>query len=173
MVRPSSSVELLECHSCGNLGFGTGEISCCDRAMEPAEATSTAVNQPSLADVMRMVHGMSPTELDICLCVMEGGALTVSELAEQIDYDRSVVSRHLNHLVDLGVIGKQRRLLEGGGQVYIYTPNDPDVVRRQLVGSFMNWVKEATSLVDAVSRDKVEAIVDADTDDPKWKLYRT
>jgi len=96
----------------------------------------------------------------------------VAELAEQVDYDRSVVSRHLNHLADLGVVDKQRRILKEGGQVYVYTPNDPAAVRRNLLGAFILWVQEATSLIDSLSRKKVEAIVKTDTGDAQWKIYQ-
>lgn len=172
MRSSPSSARLFECVSCGNLGLGQGEIVCCDGAMKPTTDEDFGVSQPSLEELMRTVFDMSKTELDICLCVMEGGGQTVAELAAEVDYDRSVVSRHLNHLVDLGVVDKRRRLLAEGGQVYVYTPNEPDVVRRSLTGAFVTWVQEATSLIDSLSRDKVEAIVETDTDDPQWKIYQ-
>lgn len=140
--------------------------------MEPASNDDFSVSEPSLDELLRTVFDMSETELDVCLCVMEGGEQTVAELAEQVDYDRSVVSRHLNHLVDLGVVDKRRRLLKEGGHVYVYVPNDPEVVRRSLAGAFATWVQEATALIDSLSREKVEAIVEADAESPQWRIYR-
>lgn len=172
MRSPPSAAEIFECVSCGNLGLGQGEMVCCDKPMKPASDEDVGVSQPSLDEVMRTVFDMSETELDICLCVMEGGEQTVTELAEQVDYDRSVVSRHLNHLADLGVVDKHRRLLKEGGQVYVYAPNEPDVVRRSLAGAFVTWAQEATSLIDSLSREKAEAMVESDTQDPQWKIYR-
>jgi predicted transcriptional regulator len=168
----SSSAELLECGSCGNLGFGQGGMVCCDSAMEPVDGDGDGVTRPSFEELVRTVFDMSETELDICLCVMEGGDRTVAELAREVEYDRSVVSRHLNHLVDLGVVDRHRRLLEEGGQVYVYTPNEPDVVRRNLAGAFVAWVRDATSLIESLRREKVEAMVEDNARDPQWEIYR-
>ncbi|ELY91147.1 ArsR family transcriptional regulator [Natrinema altunense] len=172
MGTPPSTVETFECPSCGNLGFGRGEIVCCDRPMERVTDADVGVTQPDLDEVMRSIFGMSETELDICLCVMEGGEQTVSELAEQVEYDRSVVSRHLNHLADLGVVDKHRRLLKEGGQVYIYAPKDPDAVRHALAGAFVTWAREALSLIDSLSREKTESMVDRETQDAQWRIYQ-
>lgn len=172
MTDNPSSATLFECDSCGNLAIGQEEIVCCGEAMKRVSNENIGVSEPSLNQLMRTVFDMSETELDICLCVMEGGEQTVAELAEKVDYDRSVVSRHLNHLVDLGVVDKQRRILKEGGHIYVYTPTDPAVVRRNLLGAFIFWIQGATSLIDSLSREKVEAIVKADAQDPQWEIYK-
>lgn len=140
--------------------------------MEPVRDEAEGSDKPSFDELMRVVFDMSETELDICLCVMEGGEQTVKELAERIEYDRSVVSRHLNHLVDLGVVEKRRRILEEGGQVYVYSPNAPDVVRRNLTERFVRWVREATVVLESLNREKVESMVETDAGDTQWKVYR-
>ena len=172
MTNEVSSATLFECDSCGNLGIGQEEIICCDTEMTRLSNKDTSINEPSLNQLMQTAFDMSETELDICLCVMEGGEQTVAELAEQIEYDRSVVYRHLNHLSDLGVVDKQRRILKEGGQVYVYAPNSPAAVRRNLSRAFIFWVQGATSLIDSLSREKVEAMVKTDAEDPQWKIYQ-
>lgn len=172
MAQPPSSVRLYECASCGNLGFGRDGVVCCDREMTPAADTSFGVTQPTLPDMLGTVFNMSETELDICLCVMEGGEQTVADLAEQVEYDRSVVNRHLNHLVELGVLDKHRRILKAGGEVHVYRPKGPEEVRRSLIGAFMGWVQQATPLLESLSREKVEAIVESDAEDPQWRIYQ-
>jgi len=162
--------ELLECDNCGNLAVGQGEVRCCDRPMGPAEG-SDAVPEPELADLLRTVFDMSDTELEICLCVMEGGDLTVQELADQIGYDRSVVSRHLNHLSELGVVDKQRRILEQGGHTYVYQPVAPEQVRERLTDAFVTWVRGGTDQLGSLRREKVEAIADTG-DEPAWEIFR-
>ena len=72
----------------------------------------------------------------------------------------------------LGVVDKQRRLLTDGGHVYVYTPTEPDAIRRRLAGAFLSWSRAATALIDSVSKEKVEAIVDKETDNPQWRIYR-
>jgi predicted transcriptional regulator len=140
--------------------------------MQPPRNDGLDVEQPSRKQLMRTVFDMSESELDICLCVMEGGEQTVAELSEQVNYDRSLVSRHLNHLVDLGVIEKRRLLRQEGGQVYIYAPNGPEVVRQNLSMGFLKWLQEANTLINSITREKVESMVEADTTEPQWKIYQ-
>jgi predicted transcriptional regulator len=165
-----------ECDTCGNVGIGDGEIRCCGGVMEPVDRDrDEGVDPPgpSLEELLRTVFDMSDTELDICLCVMEGGDLTVEELAEQTGYDRSNVSRHLNHLADLGVVEKRRRLLRQGGHEYVYAPEDVETVRESLRRQFAVWVAGASEQLDAVRREKVEGIVEGDDDaDSRWRVYR-
>lgn len=172
MGDATQSTGLFECDACGNVGLGQGEIRCCGRPMRAVEEEDAPFVQPTLEELLRTVFDMSATELDVCLCVMEGGELTAKQLAEQIDYDRSVVARHLNHLVEIGVLEKRRRLLEGGGHVYVYSPVGPDAVRRSFEELFRQWVGQAASLVDGVRREKVEALVEADLGDPQWTIYQ-
>jgi predicted transcriptional regulator len=164
---------LLECDACGNLGLGDGEVRCCDRAMRPVEeAVPGAVEAPSLDGLLTTVFDMSEAGLDVCLCLMEGGEGTAAELAEQTDYDRSVVSRHLNHLADLGVLEKQRRLLKQGGHVYVYAPNEAPEVRESFRRAFLGWVAAAGAEIDELGREKVEAIVESETAEPQWQVFK-
>lgn len=158
------------CDTCGNLGVGTDSIRCCETIMSPVEPVD-AVAEPELADLLRNVFQMSDAELEVCLCVMEGGTLTVKELAEQIDYDRSVIARHLNHLAELGVVEKQRQLLKQGGHVYMYKPVDPETVRSRLTAAFLTWVSGATGEIATLREEKVASIAESDGE-TAWTLFR-
>jgi len=167
---PADPPDLLSCDHCGNVAVGNGRITCCEATMTPTDPVDS-VDEPELGDLLRDVFGMSDTELEVCLCVMEGGTMSVNELAEQIEYDRSVVARHLNHLAALGVVEKQRRLIEQGGHVYVYEPVAPDVVRERLTLAFTTWVRGATERIGTLRREKVESIAD-DGGESAWKLFR-
>jgi predicted transcriptional regulator len=169
-MAPADSPKLVSCDDCGNVAVGSGPITCCDAPMTTTDPAD-GVDEPDLSNLLNDVFGMSDSELDVCLCVMEGGTMSVNELTERIDYDRSVVARHLNHLAALGVVEKQRRLIEQGGHVYVYRPVDPAVVRERLTAAFATWVRGATERIGALRREKVESIADAD-DEPAWKLFR-
>jgi predicted transcriptional regulator len=169
---PTDSPELLSCEQCGTVAVGSGPVTCCEATMTPTDPID-AVAEPDLADLLSDVFGMSDAELEVCLCVMEGGAMSVNELADRIDYDRSVVSRHLNHLAALGVVEKHRRLIEQGGHVYIYQPVAAEAVRERLTAAFATWVRGATEQIAALRREKVESIADTDDgDEPAWTLFR-
>lgn len=161
---------LLSCDSCGNLAVDSGTVTCCAATMTEPEPVD-AVADPTLEALLRDVFQMSDAELDVCLCVMEGGTMTVTELATEVAYDRSVVSRHLNHLAALGVVEKQRRLLEQGGHVYIYRPVSAETVRERLTAAFGTWVQGATEEIATLREQKVASIADID-DEPAWTLFR-
>jgi len=169
-MPPEEPPELRSCDRCGNVAVGSKPITCCETTMTPAEPVD-AIAKPDLAAILRHVFQMSDTELEVCLCVMEGGTLTVTELAAQIEYDRSVISRHLNHLAELGVVEKQRRLIRQGGHVYVYRPVPPETVRKQLTAAFITWVQGATEEIGTLRQEKVASIADGD-DEPAWTLFR-
>jgi len=172
MTPPADETRLFECATCGGIGIGENRPECCGQPMAATEATDAAVSEPSLETLLQTVFEMSGTELDVCLCVMEGGELTVAALAEQIGYDRSVVARHLNHLAAFGVVEKRRRIRPEGGHVYVYTPQPPEVVRERLRGEFLSWIRLATAQLDDLQREKVEAIADARTDERQWTVFQ-
>ena len=170
MELSEGDVDVFECADCGNVGLGDGDIACCGSTMAPVDADG-AVPEPSLEDLLGAVFEMSDAELDICLCIMEGGEQTTQELANQTDYDRSVAARHLNHLAELGVLAKRRRLLKEGGHIYVYAPRSAETVRREFKRQFLVWLEGAASRLGEVRREKVENIVDAERSDSQWTLY--
>lgn len=185
MDATEETPRLVECGACGNLGLGTDEITCCASPMELVRPASDAGDgthgpdgqpddacpDPGLEELLRVVYGMSPAELDVCLCVMEHGTLTAAELTERVGYDRSVVARHLNHLADLGVVEKRRQILDRGGDVYVYTPEPPEVVRRRFRETFLRWAAAGVDRIDDLSREKVEGIAEAESA-TEWTVFR-
>lgn len=172
MTALDQDIEFVECQSCGNIGIGSGEITCCERRMEPIDDTDLVIEEPTLEHLLRSIFDISETELDICLCVMEAGNTTVADLAEQIGYDRSIISRHLNHLAELGVLEKHRRLLKKGGHVYVYVPADIEAIRRSFRLQFLTWFRQAFALIDELNREKVELILETGSNDSDWKIFR-
>jgi len=104
---------------------------------------------------------------------MESGELTVNDLADTLDFDRSVITRHLSHLVELHVLEKRRRLLESGGHVYIYTPVEPAAIRDRFRRLFLSWVAQAGQEIDSLRREKVEAIAQSSSEETPWKIFQT
>ena len=169
MDTSEGAVDVFECETCGNVAVGDGGPTCCGDPMSTV-GTDPVVEPPTLEELLRTVFDMSDAAMDICLCVMEGGEQTVLELAERTDYDRSVAARHLNHLVELGVLEKRRKLLKEGGHVYVYSPKSPETVRRGFERQFLLWLAGAVDRLEELRREKVEGIVD-DADDTQWQLY--
>jgi predicted transcriptional regulator len=163
----AEELTIMECPDCETIMLGGADdrSRCCDEQLRPIETGNVEIEPPALEDLLGMVFGMNETELDVCLCVMDVGEATTSEIAAELEVDRSHVSRHLNHLVDLGVLEKRQRLLEAGGRVNVYTPASLETVRRNFTLGLVAWFDEAVDVIEGMSREKVEAI-EALTDHP-------
>jgi predicted transcriptional regulator len=158
--RSPGDASTYECGECDNVAFADPEATCCGESMTPVEAD--AVIDPELEVVLREVFGISETGLHVCLCLMEHGESTTSEIADRLGIDRSTVTRQLNHLTDVGVLDKHQRLLEGGGYVNVYSPEDVETVRERLTAGVYEWTNEALELVEHVNREKLDALARAD-----------
>lgn len=158
--RDRAAGEVYECGECASVAFGDPESTCCGEPMSPVEAES--VKPPDLGVVLRDVFGISETGLKICLSLMEAGESTAGEIAEQLDIDRSTVTRQLNHMTEVGVLDKRQRLLEGGGYVNVYSPVPVEEVRERLTAGLFAWTDEALELVEHVNREKLDALARAD-----------
>lgn len=171
MVNTSTDTWVLECDSCGNTVFSGRSLQCCDEPMNVLERGTAATNPPDLDVLLRDVFGMSSTELDVCLCVMGTRETTIAEIADQLDVDRSLVSRHLNHLTDLGVVEKTRRLRTEGGHVNIYTPADRETVKRRLETELYDWMRDAVDTIDQLTAEKVQAIAEISDYETEPRIY--
>lgn len=158
MSPAEQTVTAYECPSWGSVGWHDGQ-TCCDQPMEAIE-TTTVYEPPGLEAVVQDVFDMSPTAVRVCREVMAKEAANVSELAAELDYDRSTITRHLNHLVDLGLVEKRERTLSEGGRAYVYAPKPAEDVRRQFKLGLCGWFEDAMGAVDELSREKVEAMAD-------------
>ncbi|WP_049926936.1 helix-turn-helix domain-containing protein [Halopiger goleimassiliensis] len=120
-----------------------------------AVETTVPTESPTVEELMRDVFDISPTELEVRQQVMAAGETTIDDLVETVDRDRSVVSRHLNHLVDLGVVEKTSRVLPEGGRVNVYAPRSEDVVRRKRKHGLYASCLDAIELLEEVNEEKI------------------
>lgn len=164
----------MKCPDCETITLGRAEerSQCCERPLHPVEIGDLDVESPALEDILGMVFGMNETELDVCLCVMDIGEATTTDIAAELDVDRSHVSRHLNHLVDLGVLEKRERLLERGGRVNVYTPASLETVRGNFTLGLVAWFTEAIDVIEGLSREKVEAIEELADQPSELTIYQ-
>lgn len=164
---------LYRCRECGNaaLSLDPMEPTCCGKEMARDREEGEGYVEPESEDMLKTVFGMAETELDICICCMEKGEATAKELAEAMGMDRSGISRHLNHLAEIGVLEKERRILREGGHTYVYSHTPPDEVKRLFREGLLNWSLEALDLVDEVNREKLEALARGGTEGEGGRIY--
>lgn len=171
MTDGNRPFEVTECESCGAIAVAQPHASACEAEMQPVRARNEGVRAPDLETLVTAVFGMSPTELEVCICVMREGETTTSGLAETLGYDRSVISRHLNHLTDLGVLEKRRLIRKTGGHVYVYSPVDLEDIQRHFKLGLFTWLTDAIDLIEELNREKVEAIAETIEAGSEWRVY--
>lgn len=120
--------------------------------------TRSAISEPELETILEAIFEISSTELEICLCVMDAGEATIEEIATKLNASRTTVSRHIDHLVDIGVLEPDDRVLTSGGRVTVYTTASPAVVRKRFKRILCHWTMEAVCQIDTLTEEKVREI---------------
>lgn len=121
---------------------------------------STAVGDPTLAEVLRVVFDIGVGERETYVALAGKQASSAGNLAEELDRDRSNVNRYLNSLYQKNLVTRRRRILQSGGHVYEYSARSPDSVRGLLLAGLHEWTDTAS--------DRLEQLLDetAETTEP-------
>lgn len=165
MASPEHELAVHKCQSCGEYRLQSTETTCCGATMTEVDGT-VPIKVPDEERLMQTVFGISETELEVCRHLMAEPEVTVEELATAVDRDRSVVTRHLNDLVELGIVEKQSRVLSEGGRINVYAHRSVDAVRRQFKLGLYTWMVDAVDVIDDLSEEKIEMMAgrgDAET----------
>ncbi|WP_435178762.1 helix-turn-helix domain-containing protein [Halorussus sp. AFM4] len=151
------NVEVYECPSCGSLERHE-EGTCCGESLRPVD-TTIPYEPPEVESVVKEVFDLSSTDLSICSALMSEGEATVKELADQLSLDRSTVSRHLDHMVQVGIVTKEPRILEEGGQINLYAPAPIEEIHRTLQLGLYAWLDDAEDVLYELHQERLERMV--------------
>jgi len=172
----SGKYDIYECVDCDNVVLVVGSddppMSCHDRPMERVTDPDISIKPPDVKQVLLQAFGLPKAGLDICLCVIGEGPLSANEVAAELDYDRSTVTRYLNTLVDLGLLRQSQLNREGGGVVNVYHSIDLEWMRRETLIGFYVWAGEAASLIEDANmtqREYLEANTGGEIPDVFWE----
>jgi len=174
----SSTYDVYECVDCDNVVLVVGRddppMSCHDQPMERVTELEMRVKPPDVRQVLLQAFGLPKAGLDICLCVIGEGPLSANEVAAELGYDRSTITRYLNKLVDLGLLRRSELNREGGGVVNVYHSVDLERMRRETLIGFYVWAGEAASLIEKANltkQDYLEANTDRELPDVFWESF--
>jgi predicted transcriptional regulator len=160
----TSRYDIFECPDCDNIVLALGRsdppMRCHDEPMERVTDVEMSVEPPDVKQVLLQAFGLPKPGLDICLCVIADGPLTASEAADRLGYDRSTVSRYLNTLVEIGLLGKSELNREAGGVVNVYHPVDLGALRRETLIGFYVWAGEAAALIEEANLTQQELLAE-------------
>ncbi len=163
MADDTRHVSLSTCSNCGSVRLDR-KPGCECSEWERMDAIPTDIRDPDLDTILRDVFGMSPLGLEVCLCLMDAGAASVAEVTDAVDANRSTVARHIDHLVDIGVLEADERIRPDGGRVTVFRTAPPAVVRERFRRALYQWMVAAIGVVDTLTEEKVEKLAEVWTD---------
>jgi len=174
----SSRYDIFECPDCENVVLALGRddppMTCHGEPMERVTDVEMSVKPPDVRQVLLDAFGLPKAGLDICLCVIGEGPLSANEVAEELGYDRSTVTRYLNTLVDLGLLQRAELNREAGGVVNVYHSVDLERMRRETLVGFYVWAGEAAALIEEANltkQDYLEENPDRSLPDVFWESF--
>lgn len=98
--------------------------------------------------LLECFHGL--TELDKkCFreLVESEEPLTVDELADRVDRERSTAYRSVKRLLQTGMVQKEQVNYEDGGYYHVYRPTDPDRIADEMQRLLNDWYAQMGQLI--------------------------
>ncbi|MFC6943232.1 helix-turn-helix domain-containing protein [Salinirubellus sp. GCM10025818] len=106
--------------------------------------------------LLECIHGLKGLDRECFGVVVEAGEpLTVDEVAERIDRERSTAYRSIQRLLQAGFIQKEQVNYEQGGYYHVYRPADPDRVADDMQRMLNDWYAKMGQLI-AEFREKYD-----------------
>ncbi|WP_049902864.1 helix-turn-helix domain-containing protein [Halococcus agarilyticus] len=98
--------------------------------------------------LLECFHGLTDLDRDCFeVVVSHDNALTVDEIAEEVDRERSTVYRSLQRLLQAGFVQKEQVNYEQGGYYHVFRPTDPDVVADEMQRMLNDWYAKMGQLI--------------------------
>lgn len=90
--------------------------------------------------LLECFHGLKPLDRD-CFRAIVGSddPLTVDEVAEALERERSTAYRSIQRLLQSGFIEQEQVNYDSGGYYHVYRPADPDVVADEMQRMLNDW----------------------------------
>jgi predicted transcriptional regulator len=108
---------------------------------------------PGFREVMACVFDIQDHETRTYLALLDTPGSTVAELADTLDRDRSNVNRSLTTLLEKGLVGRERRLLDPGGYVYQYTATPLPEAKELLHEALDEWTEQVHGRIEEFPDD--------------------
>ena len=104
--------------------------------------------------LMECIHGLKQLDRECFAALVEvEEPLTVDEIADAVDRERSTAYRSVQRLLQSGFIQKEQVNYEQGGYYHVYRPNDPDEIADEMQRTLNDWYAKTGQLIHEF-RDK-------------------
>lgn len=98
--------------------------------------------------LLECMHGLKELDKQSFRVLDESNEpLTIDEIAEKVDRERSTVYRSIQRLLQTGFIQKEQRNYEDGGYYHVYHISDPEVIGNDMQKTLNDWYAQMGQLI--------------------------
>ena len=90
--------------------------------------------------LLECLHGLKDLDRE-CFMVLTQSTepLTVDEVADRVDRERSTAYRSIQRLLQTGLLQKEQVNYDHGGYYHVYRPTDPDEIADDMQAKLNEW----------------------------------
>ena len=102
--------------------------------------------------LLECLHGLKDLDRE-CYQLLAGAGepLTVDEIADRVDRERSTAYRSVQRLLNAGFLQKEQVNYEQGGYHHIYHPRDADEIAAEMQRTLNDWYAKMGQLIGEFS----------------------
>ncbi|MFB6219068.1 MAG: helix-turn-helix domain-containing protein [Halobacteriaceae archaeon] len=99
--------------------------------------------------LLECFHGLTQLDRDCYRVLVESTEpLTIDEVADRVDRERSTAYRSIQRLLGAGLVDKEQRNYDQGGYYHVYSPTDPGDVAAEMRELLADWQAEMGQLIE-------------------------
>jgi predicted transcriptional regulator len=118
----------------------------------------TRINS-TIKELFIYLYGLSPLDLDLLfIMIKEAEPLTLEQLSNMADRDKSTVFRSVQKLVSAGICIKETRTIRGGGYYHVYSAVDMETFKAETEMRVKDLQKSLDRLMKKFESDMHNAI---------------
>ncbi|QZX99174.1 helix-turn-helix domain-containing protein [Halobaculum rubrum] len=98
--------------------------------------------------LLECFHGLKQLDKDCYQTLVSADSpLTIDEVAERVDRERSTAYRAVQRLLDAGFIQKEQINYDQGGYYHVYSPTDPSEIADDMQRMLNDWYAKMGQLI--------------------------
>jgi len=113
----------------------------------------TPFRDMSIEDIMSCMFGLKKFETETYFMVVNKGAITVNDLVDEFNKDRSTIRRALQNLAIAGLIYRDQKNIKNGGYYYTYRAAPFEEVKETTKYSIKKWSESMVVWIDNLEPD--------------------
>ena len=114
-----------------------------------ADAMSEYLKQDMQCEgLLECIHGLKGLDKEIFRVLTDRSEpLTVDEIAEEVDRERSTAYRSVQRLLQSGFVQKEQINYDQGGYYHVFRPTDPDEIADDMQRMLNDWYAKMGQLI--------------------------